>query len=710
MKNKLNFKFGVDEEDPYKTPRPSRVRTPNIPASNGQKKRKSLTVPGAPEKRPRKSIKEINVVIENENENISNITHLLALFDQLKDFVTNKTTTDRNFNSKVDRYREKQRGILNKKITEVSGKLEDTGKSKELKDLIKNGSNGRVNIETVYSLIEELLGIKTISPMKLMKDLFPGINTQCYQQFLEILIIASNLKKKDDISFDDDGFILLSRFIYSWKTYSGNHSVFLDEIMKELKKLNCPKEILFWVDATPGEQRYQEVLRALGELSTTINLKGFYVPAMVVDDSAKQNEAFKYANKNNVLDTSYLKDDIILIKLKDKQGELLMKIKFEKATYKLKGKKKIFPGNFVKDEDDYELTVEQFYDLTCGEKSRSQTAPNEKTTTSTRGLLVNRTDIWVTLLKLFNKEEFFKDYNEGTPSFNDMDLCIKSNKTVMDIAKQLFAIDYSKDKNSGLVSVFNDFNAARIMKAVDKLGLVIVASKISLDVLSDPNRTQENIVIRRDLLNLLDRKLVNQPVILDDEDVTAISGVSTDDSLDARERWEQDEANSNPSVRSDGNCQFDSLALEYMRVNNLPMNKMNMFYYSDQIQSAIRNYIIQNYDFSFNFNGVDKQAQDEVDAFLGNLPQEGGWGNAATLGAYAILSGTHIIVHLPNGSVVNFFPNQYNGRAQMFHLYLENPGTRTGHYTPFNNTSFGKSKNISLKQIEALIKMIKKIK
>jgi hypothetical protein len=36
---------------------------------------------------------------------------------------------------------------------------------------------------------------------------------------------------------DDDGFILLSRFIYSWKTYSGNHSVFLDEIMKELKMM-----------------------------------------------------------------------------------------------------------------------------------------------------------------------------------------------------------------------------------------------------------------------------------------------------------------------------------------------------------------------------------------------------------------------------------------------------------------------------------------
>ena len=610
------------------------------------------------EKEKYETIPSINfdIIMDNDQKDIKIILELLSLMDMYKDFITNVLGNETNTSIQ-------KKILLERIINFVKINKNFFDNHTELKkNLDKN------NIPNINKELDILLGVSPQMPKQLMTILFPDI----IDKEIFFVLFMRYLKKITNSDNPIKEFKKLKKYSNDFKNENISE--------QELKKFfTVPDKLtISWIDATPGTKRIPIITGILSLLAKQNLLKSFKNYGTKLDAASENNEITKMTNNLKTFNEFYMNERQININFKSKNNELLVKLIINK----------LFKNNNL------QLIIEDFYGLDCSDTFFSNT--NNK---------INRSICWEKINNLFRDNQI-TETTKFTKEIIRKDLCIKANKTAMDMLKQFFAKQYIKENpNEDIISIFNDLNSAKLMAAISKKGFVVYGSAIkSLDLLNDDD-TEERIIFRKEWIDILLEKeeQIESSVIFYD----AESQLDNEEEISSVLRSHTDEEISSVlRSRNDGNCQFDSLALNYIKQNGLEMNENNMKRISINIQNEIRNYMINNIK-KYNFNNVDDQSVNEINLFLGNTPQQGGWGNAATLGAYANLTGTTIYVHLPNRAFIPITSNNPNGI--IYDLYLDNPDTLYGHYDAFfpPETSFGKTNKF--KSIDADIKYLLKL-
>jgi len=632
--------------------------------------------------------------MDNEQDDIKIILELLSLMDMYKDFILNVLDSNNSDHKLI------QKDILLKAIT----KFTDTNKIFfEKKNDLKNRLNKLTdkNITEINKILDSLLGVSPQMPKELMIKLFPNIEDKhtlfiYFMRYLKKITNSEhpkqefeNLKKKS-ISFTNDQDLKL----------------FFE---KELQD----KTTMSWIDATPGTKRIPVTTGILSLLAKKKLLKSFINYGSKLDAASENNELSKMTGFLSTFQKFYLDQREIDINFKSTNGENLVELIIKKDI-----KEKLH------------LQIKDFYGLKCYEKY------GDSISFSDRGNKITRTICWENIIKLFDFHGITKEnVKDLTDEVINKDLCIKANKTAMDMLKQFFVKQYINDNpNEDIISIFNDLNSAKLMAAMSKKGFVVYGSAIkNLDQLNTDD-TEERVIFRKEYIDILlkpQEQSQSSAIFYDAE-----SQPDDEEDIQSKESPNQQMIKtptiilppngfvwSNPRARTDGNCQFDSLALNYINFERLEMSENNMKRISQKIQDEIREYLLNNY----NVDELDKQSIDEINLFLEKTPQEGGWGNEATLQAYVNISRNNIDVHLPNEGLIQI--TSLSGESNnTYHLYLNNPGTPYGHYdaifpqnfqTPQGsipmNLDFGKKSksvkiNLILKSVDMDIHFLKSMK
>jgi hypothetical protein len=412
--------------------------------------------PGSPSSQ--KIIHDINITVDLSPIQVKAL-HVLELSDMIKDFFKSTTleTSKRKRNDDTRRYifnnRETQREVLERKITEI---LKTIGKIK--------GKNEKFD-DFVFNTTNDILGIKIISLKNFIDQLSENYNlnkVESYRYktfFYTLLITLTNTDESDkqDTIIDDfincfktnDKFKLLTQFSDKYET----------------------KQTLYWVDATAGDKMYPELYDYIRYLKTKKLIRGFFTPAMAIDNSAKYNEAFEMSKGKNTMYLEYLKPDITNIIFGTRTQELVnVEIEKIKVRRSREYKYEFEQENKKQVEEEYTLSIKKFYGINCNRFDNNiKDIWNPSTEKEKRGY-INISEV----IKKLNKEIF----KNGKDVIDDeeLDICIKANKTLMDFLKQVYAADYINKSGDNMVSVFNDQNAARIMNILSK-GLVVYTVK-----------------------------------------------------------------------------------------------------------------------------------------------------------------------------------------------------------------------------------------
>ena len=432
--------------------------------------------PPPPSQIPTQTIVQIDI----DNPKIIKFLELLSLYDKKKDFI--EGSTSKSPEKKPDT------GSIGGEKTKP---LKDTKTCKNKKnqemildEFITNIQNdlgiSQTNKKNIMRQIETGLGIKFVYPKELMVNLFP-IKTsdgfvvyriqEFYPKFIRYLVTVCSFP--EDI---DRGFGKLKEFSNSYKNNSSKIDVLnkLDIYYSRYENNNT----LAWVDSTPGEHRYQELIGYLAQINDAGNLYTYTGPPQKMDDAPEKTD-MTILTKNIIdLNINYP------VNIKVNNGpETLLEYLITPAM-----------------NDTYEFDIKQFYTLKCDKFDpnyiRSRTGNLRK---------INTPQTWETLADLFKGD---KKINIGDTDFNELDLCIKSNKTSMDMLKSIYVKGLMDDDVNlhkfNLVSIFNDINAARFAASINKKGLVIYASSVPFHQGIAPLKTQMQIVLRQKYLDKLE--------------------------------------------------------------------------------------------------------------------------------------------------------------------------------------------------------------
>lgn len=389
-----------------------------------------------------------NIIIQlgNITDDQIKTLELLAYADMYKDFIINTTVND--FKNRVD-----QQKILINKINQL---LPTNLKNK------KNSPSTSPLTSAFFDYIDGILELKTISTEEFsnvffdkigLKDLGERYNFKPYLNcFLYVLTNISDNQQDTIINefkgcFDGN------------KTYNN-----LNKFREKYEKTNT----LYWTDASPGYRYYDNFYRYIRLLYKKDIIKGFYTPATSIDDAPRGNES--YMLTKDKLYTDYLIPDITNISITNTSNEFL-NVTVQKIP--ITGRKS-YIKSIVENEEDYVLEINRFYDLNCNLFSEDHKDIFKPSKEGTKNAKINRTNVIERLTNII-----FNDPSGQYYKHENLDLCIKANKTMMDMLKQLYAIDYINKNQEFLISVFNDKNAARLMAFLSK-GLVIYTVKETL--------------------------------------------------------------------------------------------------------------------------------------------------------------------------------------------------------------------------------------
>jgi hypothetical protein len=455
------------------------------------------------------------IFIDNENTNVDVILEIFMLLDMYKDFVINSlndapdtnsgsSSNDPNIpiNVSSNLYNQEQSDIIKNKLYEITNKIVNYPNISSLIDVLYTFITIKSSPDKIYKELYKLLNVNLFQPKILMINLFPNLldDQTFYIQFLRTLKIATNdeniFKILKNISSDyiNQKQILINNSDVSNRSAEKN-------AINSLIKLNEPQNpTIVWIDADPGSKRINTFSGMIPWLSKNYGIKSIITPATHLDDAPEKNSIITYVK------------NIIIYKTGNFNIEFKSKIITDPPLISL---------NLIKsNNDNYILKIDKFFSLNCSSFDIDYVGSIVNKNGKNK---INRQSCWENLYKLFKKKEInphpnIKLQRDGIYNISKyekldmrddkqhelLDLCIKSNKTVMDTMKLFFAklISLEYDDHD-LFSIFNDKNAAILMSAIYKKGLVVYGSGIKNLDLINTNNTEEYIALRREQFNIL---------------------------------------------------------------------------------------------------------------------------------------------------------------------------------------------------------------
>ena len=623
-----------------------------------------------------KSKKQIYIppIIINLKEDIGNAAALLSKVDAEKDLCGARVIREDFVKNK-----EKQREIIYKNIKELLKSTTDVDLKRVMNGYLSKTKTS--NLDQVYEQLEICLGITIQFPLEIFLKLFPGTEdkitketekifayTVCHLHDETLMEELINDSKKYNISPNPDNLI---KYISDW-----------------WDKYN-PKTAA-WVEADSGAGR---ILHSIRWLNAKIkNLHSFYSPATYIDAAGKKNSITNLLEQNGKTIEDFSNLEIGQrqnITINSKFGEILLNFTIERLSDTTNSQRQLVRRHI--------LHIHRFFNLDCKKFGGAvDIGPN-----------IDVNIIWGRLMsRVYNPDSSIYEHLDDDLT-SEFDLCLKANKTSMDWLKDIYAIEFSKQKEyENIWSFFNDENAARIKEAMSERGITIYAPKMGP---FNKTSTPERIVMKIKNLKHLYEHLGGGIT----QSATITSPVSVEPTLPPAASYEKPgyfsrcksfvagkigllgrfndcEPFTNLQTipnRGGGHCQFDSLAQIWIGINK--QTNPDMEQVSLNIQNSIRQYIISNQN-DFNFQGIDDQAQKEIQQFLSLTPGQGGWGNAATLGAWANITGAIICVYTPGALPIRIGPKDGTTLSgQRYNLYYNG----TNHYEALikrEGTSFGK--------------------
>jgi hypothetical protein len=455
---------------------------------------------------------EPETVVYVDNDIEEEVFTLFMVMDMYKDFISNFDSkefekkqqgqgeytpgTRTNYATKEDML--KQKGLLIGFLKEyIRVNVEFFSKHSELNKLMvqfiaqnerKSGAAVSVSPELEVE-INKLLGVQLYFPRQMMDKLFPGIldPDDLFTQFMRFLKVATN-------NVQEDSFKYLRRISDYYKEESievGSRQNLREELESQLRatlrEYSIPKETMAWIEASSGVKKIPKTLGLIEYLNQRGMLTSIKSPGSILDSAGIENDIVRLASNSG---------KYIDFKLDRPVVKFLVKSKSEKTLADL----------FLKKQKNvYTLEINDFFGLDCkkfGDPLVNAQDPKTKK--------ISRQSVWDILISLFNgRGRRYDEFKEDPISFMELDLCIKSNKTAMDMLKSFFAKKYSDEHPAGdLISVYNDKNAARFMGSINKKGFVIFYSSITPDILK--GETEERVVIRDEFSDILFAETVQE--------------------------------------------------------------------------------------------------------------------------------------------------------------------------------------------------------
>ena len=410
---------------------------------------------------------------------------ILSQLDALKDFCEDKIII-------TDEHKHNQANIIKDNIMKICKKLK--ADDKELKDLLeKNGT-----LAQIYTELEKKLGLVVLFPFDIIKILFPGITSLelISNKFIltsYLLHYLNNEKNIIELKTLSDNY--KKEHITNSKNANKNLiSIINDWINKDIR----PKTIA-WIEATPGAQKIIETLDYLKIIADDKKLLSFISPATILDAAPVSNEITQILK--DVFDSFNLdigqKQNIIL---KDTDDNILIDWVIERID------------DIIVNEPKYLLHIEKFFTLNCKKFGGLKVVNTKLSIQNVWNIIRDR------LIDDENSDNHPNPYNDNKELYDEADLCIKANKTSMDMLKGIYAINIlNKNSESGddidMISIFNDQNAARFFSSISSNGVTIYASKVPFE--SDGvTITPSRFVIKKEIISFLSNDVIESETSL----------------------------------------------------------------------------------------------------------------------------------------------------------------------------------------------------
>jgi hypothetical protein len=446
---------------------------------------------------------ETIVVIDNYIE--EEIFTIFMIMDMYKDFILNFESKDSEkkqqaqadftpntrtkYANPSDMLRQKQIliDVLRKYVDDNYVFFEVYSKLKELIEqfIVQNGRRNGEAVVAVSSELEvelnKLLGVQIYFPKQMMDKLFPNVldTDDLYTHFMRFLKFATNNNQIESFRYLRGLSDYYKKRLLEIGEDQRLRGDLENEIRERLRGSSFPKETMAWIEASSGVKKIPktfgliEYLNRLGMLSTIKS------PGSILDSAGIENDIVRLAQTRGKYTDFKLDRPVI---------KLLVKTDYDDKTP--------IANLFLKKEGNrYNLQINDFFGLRCVDFGDQLVNAQDPKTGK-----ISRQSVWDILISLF--EGKFRYSGIDPRSFKRLDLCIKSNKTAMDMLKSFFAKIYSDEHpEEDLVSVYNDKNAARFMCSINKKGFVVFYSSINPNVLS--GETEERVVIRDEFSAIL---------------------------------------------------------------------------------------------------------------------------------------------------------------------------------------------------------------
>jgi hypothetical protein len=319
----------------------------------------------------------------------------------------------------------------------IASKINDVLEKIEGIDTVEKGelSQAGGNKQGLYSLLEEKLGIIAINPYTILHTLLPNIHEDEITSFPMLAFILHHLNSRE--SAQD-----LKKFVEDNKS-KDSHEIY-DLIAREWYR-KSPTDTFVWVEASSSLSGYNDFIKRLKDLAKLGKLHTMVSPASHIDAAGIESfvsGVFKLPG--SVDHTKNYTDDMgngdkKRIKMQDESGYVVF--------------------NFIitcidKSTNKYILEIEKFYDLECKQFGAIPII----------GTSISTTNVWEKLV-----EYVFKDPRFGPEKTEELDLCLKANKTSMDMLKVIYAMKYFDTiPDHDKYSIFNDHNLARFFAAISR--------------------------------------------------------------------------------------------------------------------------------------------------------------------------------------------------------------------------------------------------
>jgi hypothetical protein len=110
------------------------------------------------------------------------------------------------------------------------------------------------------------------------------------------------------------------------------------------------------------------------------------------------------------------------------------------------------------------------------------------------GTTISTTNVWEKIV------EYVFENPIPTIDTSQIDLCLKANKTTMDMLKGIYAIKFMEDNPTfDSIGVFNDNNSARTYMAMSKKGVALYAHSANVKV-DEEHMTALRVIVKKDIL------------------------------------------------------------------------------------------------------------------------------------------------------------------------------------------------------------------